>query len=121
MRLVDFLQMESSGQASALTVKVRDLAKDLLLAKMQLASWKYFGKVDQKWLDCELWRVTLEPPDRISQVEVDELQALAIWAGGWWRLDVPMSPQFLPFEAWKRIYEVHKQYLDRDLGGKDAK
>ncbi len=111
MRLVDFLQLETSGQASGLTTKVRELSKDLLLSKMRLAGWKYYKNPAQKWLDCELWRVTQEPPRTISQGEVDELQTLAMWAGGWWRLDVPMSPQFLDFDSWKKIYEAHKQYL----------
>ena len=57
-----------------------------------------------------LWRaVTSGEPQTwgagiIEQEDIDALQELAEWAGGWWRSGAGYEPEFVPLAEWRAHY-----------------
>lgn len=83
---------------------VRDLSAELLLVKMLELGKKYNRTDKVNGLDLALWYALQNGPERISEIEVAELDQLSQMASGWWRLQEQLEPEFLSFEDWLQVY-----------------
>lgn len=97
------LEKDAGPIVMRLCISVRTLASRLLLTRIREIGEKYLGNASSPHLDVALWRAIVEAPERVTDEEINELEALSEQAGGWWT-SLHSEPEFLDIGTWTKVY-----------------
>lgn len=82
---------------------IRQMAQELLLARIEDQGRKVLGSPTDSELSYRLWPA-LKNPKRISDTDAADLQRLVDVAGGWWLITEGEMPRFVELPAWEEHY-----------------
>lgn len=83
---------------------IRQMAQELLLARIEDHGRKVLGSPTDSELSYRLWPA-LQNPKRISETDAAELQRLVDIAGGWWLITDGDMPRFVELAEWESHYQ----------------
>lgn len=99
------LEEHESVTVRHLVEDARQLASELLLARMQEYGVQVLGDGNAPELPRLLWQAVLEGPKTLSDEQVGELERLAHTAQGWWRFGERKAWELVTLTEWEAEYE----------------
>ena len=83
---------------------VRQMAQELLLARMRELGFRYRQEWDDPQTPYLLWQAVQEGPESVTEAECMELERLHKVCNGWWLYGRTATPEFLDAAAWAEEY-----------------